>query len=33
MLSTQVQQEALDFFGISEARMEEYYLVDHKTSE
>ena len=28
----QVQQEALDFFGISESHMEEYYLVDHKTS-
>ncbi len=33
LLPVQVQQEALDFFGISESRMEEYYLVDHKTSE
>lgn len=28
----QLQQEALDFFGIDESRINEYFLVDHKTS-
>ena len=28
----QLQQEATDFFGIEESRMEEFCLVDHKTS-
>ena len=28
----QLQQEATDFFGIEESRMNEFCLVDHKTS-
>ena len=28
----QLQQEALDFFGIDESKINEYFLVDHKTS-
>ena len=27
----QLQHEATDFFGIEEERMNEFYLVDHKT--
>ena len=29
----QLQQEATDFFGIEETKMDQFYLVDHKTSE
>ena len=28
----QLLQEALDFFGIEENRINEYFLIDHKTS-
>lgn len=28
----QLLQEALDFFGIEESKINEYFLVDHKTS-
>ena len=28
----QLQQEATDFFGIEEEKMDQFFLVDHKTS-